>query len=428
MTVAGESKSQRPGATGISIGDELRHTVWMRWQFPIDMTDPEQTLCRKLGVRSRFFCFLRRVRHLLFDEQFQELLASMYEQRPSGNRPVPPALLAMTILLQAYTKASDAEAIECMKADRRWQMVLDCLDVEPAPFCQKTLAFFRLRLVEMSMDEELLARTVQLASESKLFDPKKLGKLRVAIDSAPLEGAGRVEDTINLIGHATRDVVKLVATQRGASSDEIARAIGLTIITTNSVKACLDIDWNDRDAQTQALRKLISEAEALQVWIDRQAPGLLRDKEIRAAVQTLQRVIAQDTEPDPNGSGPCIKQGVAPDRQISLSDPDMRHGRKSSSQRIDGYKRYEAIDLDSGMAVAACVLPAVDASAVNSQRAASGVGGLARLAVQVREVPAAVDASAVNSQRAGSGVGGLARLSGAGAGGAGSRHAPAPTD
>ena len=220
----------------------------------------------------------------------------------------------------------------------------------------------------------------------------------------------------------------MVATQRGASSDEIARAIGLTIITTNSVKACLDIDWNDRDAQTQALRKLISEAEALQVWIDRQAPGLLRDKEIRAAVQTLQRVIAQDTEPDPNGSGPCIKQGVAPDRQISLSDPDMRHGRKSSSQRIDGYKRYEAIDLDSGMAVAACVLPAVDASAVNSQRAASGVGGLARLAVQVREVPAAVDASAVNSQRAGSGVGGLARLSGAGAGGAGSRHAPAPTD
>lgn len=37
------------------------------------------------------------------------------------------------------------------------------------------------------------------------FDWKKLPKpLRVAIDSAPLEGAGRVEDRINLLAHAAR--------------------------------------------------------------------------------------------------------------------------------------------------------------------------------------------------------------------------------
>jgi hypothetical protein len=88
---------------------------------------------------------------------------------------------------------------------------------------------------------------------------------------------------------------------------------------------------------------------------------LADDANIKKAQDTLQRVIDQDTEPDPedpDGSGSRILQGVAPDRLISLSDPDMRHGRKSSSQRIDGYKRYTSLDLDSNLTVSACALPA----------------------------------------------------------------------
>ena len=42
-------------------------------------------------------------------------------------------------------------------------------------------------------------------------------------------------------------------------------------------------------------------------------------------------------------------QGVANDRLISLADLEMRHGRKSSTQRIDGYKRHVLRDLDSGL-------------------------------------------------------------------------------
>ena len=342
----------------ISIGRTWVHTECMLWQVPIELSESEEKLCSRLGVRSRFYRFLRRVRHLVFDEAFEKQLATMYENRPSGKTPVPPAMLAMTIVLQAFSKASDAEAIECIKADRRWQLVLGCLDDEQLPFCQKTLAFFRLRLVETGMDEELLARTVQVAKDSKLFDPNKLGKLRVAIDSAPLEGAGRVEDTINLIGHSIRILVNVIATLLSLSPEEISRAVGLTVITSCSVKACLDIDWNDKQAQTQALRKLVREAETLHSWIEVQGSELKNDHEVNTAIETLRRVIEQDTEPDPDGSGLRIRQGVAPDRQISLSDPDMRHGRKSSSQKIDGYKRYNASDLDSGLALAACALPA----------------------------------------------------------------------
>jgi hypothetical protein len=134
--------------------------------------------------------------------------------------------------------------------------------------------------------------------------------------------------------------------------------VGLTIVGDRSVKACLDIDWDDQQAQRLALRKLVHEAQQLERWLEEQSVDLKNDAQVRGAIDTLRKVIGQDTEPDPDGSGIRVKQGVAPDRQISLSDPDMRHGRKSSAQRIDGYKRYAACDLDSGLTLAAGVLPA----------------------------------------------------------------------
>ncbi len=340
------------------MGPILVHTDGMHWDVPIEMSEAEEKFCQRLGVRSRFFCFLRRVRHVLFDPEFEGQLAASYTQRPSGKTPVPPAMLAMTVLLQAYTGASDAEAIERIKADNRWQLVLGCLGAEELAFCQKTLAFFRLRMVEAGSDQQLLARTVQVAKDSGLFDSKKVGKLRIAVDSAPLEGAGRVEDTFNLIGHAIRNLVKAVVDEGAFTERQIVRGAGLTVVGKGSVKARLDIDWNDKQAQTQALRKLVHEAESLQSWLESGAPELSRVEEVQLALQTLRRVIDQDTEPDPDGTGLRIKQGVAPDRQISLSDPDMRHGRKSSARRIDGYKRYITGELTSGLAVAACALPA----------------------------------------------------------------------
>jgi AraC-like DNA-binding protein len=70
-------------------------------------------------------------------------------------------------------------------------------------------------------------------------------------------------------------------------------------------------------------------------------------------LHTLQALRAQDLEPDPVEGGTRIRQGVAKDRQISITDPEMRHGRKSSSSRFDGYKRHIAQDLDEGVILAA---------------------------------------------------------------------------
>jgi hypothetical protein len=102
---------------------------------------------------------------------------------------------------------SDAEAVEMTVVDLRWQLVLDRLGASQTAFSQGALSNFRARLIHHDMDRRLLDRTVTLALRTKEFDAKKLPKtLRVAIDSMPLEGAGRVEDTINL-AHAGRKLL-----------------------------------------------------------------------------------------------------------------------------------------------------------------------------------------------------------------------------
>jgi hypothetical protein len=69
----------------------------------------------------------------------------------------------------------------------------------------------------------------------------------------------------------------------------------------------------------------------------------------------LARILAQDIERAEYG--PRLKRGVAPDRLISVHDPEMRHGRKSSSQRFDGHKAQVAADTDSQLITAVDVLP-----------------------------------------------------------------------
>ena len=103
---------------------------------------------------------------------------------------------------------SDDEVMEATVMDRRWQLVLDCVDTDEAPFSKGTLVAFRQRLIEAQMDRRLIERTIEIASQSQAFGSRAL---RAALDSSPLWGAGRVEDTYNLLGHALKKVMRVVA-------------------------------------------------------------------------------------------------------------------------------------------------------------------------------------------------------------------------
>src|SRR5207302_9501604 len=98
----------------------------------------------------------------------------------------------------AYCGASDDEVIEAPTMDRRWQLVLDCLDREGPPFSKGTLIAFRNCLMQTNMDRRLIERTIEVANETGGFGARPL---RAALDSSPLWGASGVEDTYELLGH-----------------------------------------------------------------------------------------------------------------------------------------------------------------------------------------------------------------------------------
>ena len=149
-------------------------------------------------------------------------------------------MLALATLLQAYGNVGDQEAVERTVMDKRWQLVLDCLDTEQPPFSQSTLFNFRMRLIQHTLDKTLLDRTVALAEQTGGFGARQL---RAALDSTPLFGASRVEDTLNLLGHALRKAVGCVAEQRAMFAEVLMEEAGLVLVGQSSLKAALDLDW-----------------------------------------------------------------------------------------------------------------------------------------------------------------------------------------
>src|SRR5713101_2265553 len=219
------------------------------WQPPVELSEQEEQIVKKIR-KAKLFIFLRKHRHELFDEAFQQELASLYRKVERGQPPVAPAMLALALILEAYTGVSDDEVIEATVMDRRWQLVLDCVDTEEAPFSKGTLVAFRKLLIEGQMDRRLIERTIEIANQSQAFGSRPL---RAALDSSPLWGAGRVEDTYNLMGHALKKAMRLVADQRGEELVEVGNEAGAEMVCGSSLKAVLDCDWDQVGQREKAL-------------------------------------------------------------------------------------------------------------------------------------------------------------------------------
>lgn len=226
----------------------------------------------------------------------------------------------------------------------------------------------------------LIERTIEMAQMRQGYSSRTL---RAALDSSPLWGAARVEDTYNLLGHALRKVLEVIARARKQDVSSVATQAGADIVAGSSLKAALDLDWDDPQQKTQALTTILQTLNTVESWVkeqtDRQStrrgtPGRkwrlrLNETAVTQAKQSFEDgriILAQDIEEEPDGS-PKLRKGVAPNRRISIEDKDMRHGRKSPSgsqsptagnppsglshrnQRFDGYKRHVLKDLDLGM-------------------------------------------------------------------------------
>src|SRR5919198_4774101 len=209
------------------------------WHPPVELSPAEHTIIKRIR-RAKLFVFLRQHRHALFADPFQQELATLSKDQPQGHPPVPPAQLALATLLQAYTGVSDDEVIEATTMDRRWQLVLDGLDCDTPPFSKGTLVSFRHRLLAQQMDRRLLERPLEVAAASGGFGVRQL---RAALDSSPLWGAGRVEDTYNLLGHALRKAVGVIARQQGRALPAVANEVGAPLVSGSSLEAAPGMGW-----------------------------------------------------------------------------------------------------------------------------------------------------------------------------------------
>jgi hypothetical protein len=321
------------------------------WRPPVEPSPAERSVIKAVR-RAKLFVFLREHRCELFDGQFQDELAEAYADSPKGQPPVPPARLALATILQAYAKVSDDEVIEATVMDRRWQLVLDCLGAEEPPFSKGTLVGFRKRLIEKNLDRRLIERTVELAARTGGFGARAL---RAALDSSPLWGAGRVEDTFNLVGHALRKALGVIAVLQGrgqaAGTAVLAAQAGAPELAASSLKAALDADWDDPAARDAALAQVLGLLDRVEAFLAGQAG----DQAAAAAAVACQ---VRDQDVDLTGPAPVLRRGVARDRRISVEDGQMRHGRKSRSVLFDGYKRHVLRDLDTGLVPAVGITPA----------------------------------------------------------------------
>lgn len=270
-------------------------------------------------------------------------LAGMY-CLDNGRPSLPPSLMSAVLLLQFYDDTSDAEAIARLSFDLRWKVALT-LDLDFDPPHSSSLSIFRGRLLAHGQERYAFDRLLAVGRAAG-FLPQKLTML---IDTTPQLGAGAVQDTYTLIRKGIRRVLKAAGYQ--ATAKRRGLATNLTAYLESDRKA--EIDWHDPAARAAQLKTLAADAQAVLELAMTESD----DAEVRAAGWLLTKILGDDLVTDEHGD-PQIGRGVAPDRVISLTDPEMRHGHKTAARHFSGRKVQVAVDAESELVLAVEVMPA----------------------------------------------------------------------
>ena len=311
-----------------------------------------------VGKRT-FYGYLASERGELFDDaDFARLYC------PNNGRPsVPPSVLATALVLQAYDGVSDEEATRRAAFDLQWKVALG-IEVEVRPFAKSTLQEFRAQLIIHEQTRAIFQRSLKSAKRrgvwKKGHPPHERQQIKLALDTTQILGRGAVRDSYNLLAEGIIEVLRALAKLVACDLMEVAEEVGCArYVLGPSLKGQADVDWTDPKARQRFLAEIVADAEQLLELVRGTRSDLTKDspedKALVAAADVLARILGQDIERDEHG--PRLKRGVTPDRLISVHDPEMRHGRKSSSHRFNGHKAQVAVDTDSQLITAVDVLP-----------------------------------------------------------------------
>jgi hypothetical protein len=279
---------------------------------------------RHLVTKGSFYERLADHGHeIVTDDDF----AHLYSQR-MGRPSIPPSVMIRAMLCATHDKTSDSETSRRTRVDADWKAAMG-VDDEFEGIGATTFSLMRARMTAADADNVLLKATLAKAVEAGIFKES----LTAIVDSSPVLGAGAVADTYTLIRDGLRGVVRAGGQRLSAGVHEQAELF---------CGAKPDIDWHDPVARKAHLGELVGVARKVVAEVDALGP----DDPMAGPAALLAQIVDQDTVTGDDGQ-PEIRQGVAPDRVVSVSDPDMRHGRKTRNRRFDGHKMDVITDEDS---------------------------------------------------------------------------------
>lgn len=275
------------------------------------------------------------VRRLFTDDDFE----GMYHEQLGKEARCPYAVVAMQMLRFRYD-LSEREVIERCKRDMGFKYALG-LELDEAPPSASTLGRVWSKLCKKLGDDILHRRILRLAMGEGLLDDVALQ----AIDSTNTDCRGAVTDTYNLIGVAIGQLVRRVAQMLACQPATLVEQWKLPArYLDRSPKGDAGIDWNDEAARNQLLTAQVRDADRVVKAVEAMADEL--PTEVIEAVDLLKTVAHQDVEQLDDGSYK-IARGTASGRVISITDPEARHGRKSASKRINGFKVHVMCTISS---------------------------------------------------------------------------------
>jgi hypothetical protein len=281
---------------------------------------------RHLVTKGSFYERLADHGHeIVADDDFADLYVEG-RGRPS----IPPSVVVRAMLCATHDRlSSDRETSRRSRVDADWKAAMG-VDDDFEGIAPTTLSLMRARMTLHDADMAVFEATLAKAVKAGIFK----GKLTAIIDSSPVHGAGNVADTYELI----RKMIGRLARAMGGHLDA-----ELSVECAELAAAKADIDWQDPSAREEHLGDLVDLAAEMVATAT--MSDVAGDPEVADPARLLAAVVLQDVTD--TGSGPRIADGVARDRIVSHSDPEMRHGRKSASRRFDGHKLDVIVDENS---------------------------------------------------------------------------------
>jgi Transposase DDE domain/Transposase domain (DUF772) len=292
-----------------------------------------ESLAGHLLKPGSVFAFLAVHRRELFGD---ELFADLFPSR-QGRPSVPADVMATVITLQALQGLSDAETVDAVTFDLRWKAACG-LAITEAAFHPTTLTYWRRRLAASKAPNRIFDAVKAVVAETGALK----GKTRRALDSTILDDAVATQDTVTQLIAAIRRVRRDVP---GAAAVVAEQCTAHDYDDPGKPK----IAWNDEQARADLVDALVGDAHRLLGHLPEQE----LDAKAAEAVALLALIAGQDVEPVEGSDGTDgrwrIARKVAPDRVISVVDPEARHAHKTVHHRQDGFKAHIAIEPDTGL-------------------------------------------------------------------------------